>query len=123
MNALPLFLVTILGFGLIAALIIWIVSKLNLGLEADSFGSAIIAAIVITVIGGILTVLLGQTGLMDGNGLVIGLVQLIITALVLMLGARILPGLRVKGFVGALVAAVAIGAFYWLGGLLLGQLG
>jgi len=39
-----------------------------------------------------------------------------------MISARLLPGLKVAGFTGALVASIAIGAVYWLGGLLLGML-
>jgi uncharacterized membrane protein YvlD (DUF360 family) len=42
---------------------------------------------------------------------------------VLLISGRIVSGLRVKGFGGALVAAIAIGAFGWLITLLLGAIG
>lgn len=122
MNTLiPLLIATVI-IGLISGFVIWIVSKLKLDLEVDSFGSAFIAAIVIAFVAGVITLLLGLAGIMDGGGLIGGIVHLLVSVFVLMISARILPGLRVAGFVGALVASVAIGAIYWLGGLLLGAL-
>jgi putative membrane protein len=116
----PLLIVTAI-IGLISGLIIWIVGKLRLGLEINGFGSAFIAGIVIAVIAGIITLLLGLVGIMDGGGLIGGIIHLFISAIVLMISSRILPRLRVEGFAGALVASIAIGAVYWLGGLLLGM--
>jgi putative membrane protein len=115
----PLLIVTAF-IGLISGFVIWIVSKLRLGLEADGFGSAFVAAIFIAVVAGILTVLLGMAGFIDGGGLVGGLVHLVISAVVLMICSKILPGLKVKSFTGAFVASLAIGIIYWFGGLLLG---
>jgi putative membrane protein len=115
----PLLLVAVL-IGLISGFVIWIVSKLRLGLEVDGFGSAFVAAVIIAVVAGILTFLLGIAGFMDGGGLIGGLVHLVISAFVLMICSKILPGLKVKGFTGAFVASLSIGMFYWLGGLLLG---
>ena len=43
---------------LVSALVIWIVSRLNLGLTVKSYGSAIIASIVIAVISGFILWLL-----------------------------------------------------------------
>lgn len=120
MNTLvPLLIVTVI-IGLISGFVIWIVGKLRLGLEVDGFGSAFIAGIVIALLAGIITLVLGLAGIEFGEGLVGGIVHLIIAALVLMVSGRILPGLKVKGFTGALVVSIAIGAVYWLGGLLLG---
>lgn len=106
--------------GLVAGFVIWVVSKLGLGLAVDSFGRAFVAAIVIALVGGIITWLLSLAGVQDSDGLIGGIVHLLITAVVLLISDRLLPGLNVKGFTGAIVAALAIGAFYWLGGLLLG---
>ncbi len=80
----------------------------------------IIAAIVIAFVAGVITLLLGLAGIEFGGGLVGGIVHLIIAAIVLMISDRFLSGLKVAGFGGALVASIAIGAVYWLGGLLLG---
>ncbi len=104
--------------ALISGFIIWIVSKLGLGLEVDNFGSAFIAAIIIAIVGAIITWLLGVLGIsFDGNWLA-AIVQLIIAAIVLLISDRLLKGLRVAGFVGALVAAIAIGVIYFLIGWL-----
>jgi len=47
---------------------------------------------------------------------------LIIAAVVLLISDRLLKGLRVAGFVGALVAAIAIGVVYWVLAWLVGLL-
>ena len=104
---------------LIAALVIVIVSKLNLGLTVKSYGSAIIAAIVIAVVGGVVNWLLVSVLKMQvGADLLGAIFLLIIAAVVLMLSDRFLPGLEVKGFKGALIAAAAIAVIYWLLSLL-----
>lgn len=115
----PLLIVTAI-IGLISGFIIWIVGKLRLGLKVDGFGSAFIAGIVIAVVAMSITLLLSFSGVQDSEGLVGGIVHLIISAIVLMISDKLLPGLKVAGFTGALVASIAIGAVYWLGGLLLG---
>jgi len=122
MNTFVPLMIATLVIGLISGLVIWIVGKLRLGLEVDGFGSAFIAGIVIAFIAGIISFVLGIAGIMDGGGLIGGIVHLVITAVVLMISARFLAGLRVKSFTGALLASIFIGAVYWLGGLLLGKL-
>jgi putative membrane protein len=108
--------------GFISGFVIWIVGKLGIGLEVRGFGSAFIAAIVIAAVAGIFTLLLAVAGVQDGDGLIGGIAHLIIAAVILMISARFLPGLKVSGFGGVLLAAAAIGAFYWLGGSALGQI-
>lgn len=120
MNTLWGLLIGITIIGLISAPVIWVVGKLRLGLEVHGFGSAFLAAIVIAVVAGLITWLLSMAGVQDEAGMIGGLVHLMISALILMVCGRFLPGLRVDGFGGALVASVAIGSVYWLGGLLLG---
>jgi len=122
MNTLIPLLIATAIIGLISGFIIWIVSKLRLGLQVNDFGSAFIAAIIIAVVAGFITWLLGIAGIEFGEGLVGGLVHLFVSAIVLMISARFLPGLKVKGFAGAVVASIAIGAVYWLGGLVLGMI-
>jgi putative membrane protein len=120
MNTLVPLLIATVVIGLISGFVIWIVGKLRLGLEVNGFGSAFLAGIVIAFLAGFITLLLGLAGIEFGGGLVGGLVHLIISAIVLLISGRLLSGLRVAGFGGALVASIAIGAVYWLGGLLLG---
>lgn len=121
MNTLWGLLIAVAIVGLISGFVIWIVGKLKLGLEVSGFGSALIAAIVIAVVAGIITWLLSIAGVQDGGGLIGGIVHLIISAIILMISDKFLSGLKVAGFAGALVASIAIGAVYWLGGLLLGM--
>lgn len=108
--------------GLISGFVIWVVGKLGLGLEVDGFGSAFIAAIIIAIVGGIINWLLGALGITIGGGWLGALIHLIIAAVVLMVSDRLLKGLRVAGFTGALIAAVAIGIVYWLIGWAAGLL-
>jgi putative membrane protein len=107
--------------ALISGFVIWIVSKLGLGLEVDGFGAAFIAAIVISLVGSVITQLLGLVISIEG-GWVGAIVHLIIAVVVLLISDRLLKGLRVAGFVGALVAAIAIGVVYQILGWLVGLL-
>jgi putative membrane protein len=116
-------IVGILIAAAIGGLVIWIVGKLGLGLEVDGFVPAFIAAIVIAVAAGLITWLLGLVGITIGGGILGAIVHLIIAAVVLMISGDIVPGLRVKGFTGALIAAIAMGVVGWLIGLIVGALG
>lgn len=97
-----------------AGFIIWIVGKLGLGIEVSGFGAAFIAAIVIAIVGGLITWLLGLLNITIAGGWLGAIINLIIAAIVLMISGRFVPGLTVKGFTGALVAAIAIGVVTWL---------
>lgn len=122
MNTLWGLLIEVAIVGSLSGLVIWMVGRLGLGLEVDGFGSAFLAAIVIAIVSGLITWLLSIAGIQDGNGLIGGIVHLMISALTLMVCGRFLPGLKVAGLLGALAASFAIGAVYWLGGLLLGRI-
>ena len=108
---------------LISALVIWIVSKLNLGLTVRGYGAAIIAALVIAVVGGVILWLLGLLGITIGGGLLGAIVLLIVAAVVLMLSDKFVPGMQVKGFSGAIIAAIAIAVVSWIVSWLFGLLG
>jgi putative membrane protein len=110
MSAIIGFIITLL----IAALVIWIVSKLGLGMEVDGFGSAIMAALVIALVTWIVMWILGLLGISFGTGWLGAIVALIVSAVVLMISDKFLSGMKVNGFVGALIAAVAIGVVQWL---------
>ena len=100
--------------ALFSAVVIWIVGKLGLGLTVSGFGAAFIAGIVIAVVGGLVTWLLGAFGITIGGGLLGAIIHLIIAALVLMFAGNMVKGLKVNGFGGALVAAIAIAVVAWL---------
>jgi putative membrane protein len=115
-------MISVIIVGVFSVLAIWIVSKLHLGFEVDGFGNVLLTALAVAIVAGILTMVVGFAGSMDGDGLVGGIVHLVASAIVLIIIARLLPGVRVSGFIGVIVASIAIGLFYWLGGLLLGAL-
>ena len=107
-------IIGILIGALFSGLIIWIVGKLGLGLEVTGFGAAFIAAIVIAVVGWVINWLLGLLGLTFGPGLLDAIIHLVVAAVVLLVSGNFVSGLKVKGFTGALVAAIAIAAVAWL---------
>jgi putative membrane protein len=107
----------ILGILLAAAaggLVIWIVSKLGLGLSVQGFVPAMIAAIVIAVVGGIIAWILEIVGIRIGGGILGAIINLVIAAIVLLLSGKLFKGLQVNGFGGAIVGAIGIGVVTWL---------
>jgi putative membrane protein len=107
-------LIGILLGALFTGLIIWIVGKLGLGLTVSGFGPAYVAAIVIAVLNGLVVWLLGALGVTIGGGFLGAVILLVISAIVLLLAGNFVKGLVVKGFMGALIASVAIAAVGWL---------
>ncbi len=108
--------------ALLSGLIIWVVGKFGLGLEVTGFGPAYIAAIVIAVVSWLITWLLGLLGVTIGAGLLGAIIHLIIAAVVLMFAGNMVKGLQVKGFTGALIAAIAIAVVAWLATWVIGLL-
>lgn len=106
-----------------AAVVIYIVGRLNLGLTVDGFAPAIVAAAVIAIVGGIIAWLLGALGITIGGGWLGALINLVIAAVVLLVSDRFVKGMKVNGFVGAIVAAIAIGVVSWIINWLLGLFG
>ena len=98
----------------VAALVIWIVARLKLGLTVSGFGAAIIAALVIAVVSAVILWLLGLLGITLGGGFWGAIVALIVAAVVLLLSDRFVPGMQVKGFTGAIIAAIAIAVVSWI---------
>ena len=116
----------LLGFVvalLVSALVIYIVGMLNLGLTVGSYWNAIVAAIVIAIVGAVVNWLLGLLGITIGGGFLGAIVLLIVAAVVLLISDRFLSGMEVKGFVGAIVAAIAIAVVSWLVMWVLGLIG
>ena len=108
---------------IVAALVIFIVGRLNLGLTVSGFGAAIIAALVIAIVGTIVLWLLGLLGLTFGGGLLGMIIYIIVAAIILMISDRCVPGMKVNGFTGAIVAAIAIGVVAWIVTWLFGLIG
>ncbi len=98
---------------LLAALVIFIVGRLGLGLTVDGFVPALIAAAVIAIVGAVVVWLLNLGFQVQGAWL-IAIVNLIVAAVVLLIADRFVPGMKVAGFGGAIIAAIAIGVVAWL---------
>ena len=100
---------------LLSALVIYVVGRLNLGMEVASFTAAIITAVVIAIVTGIINWLLGLVGIdFVDPGILGAILALVVAAVVLMISDRFVSGMRVNGFVGALIAAIAIGVGNWI---------
>ncbi len=106
--------------AVISGLIIWIIGKLNLGLEVENFGWAIIAGVFIAVVTNLILQFLGNFNVIT-TGFIGAIIYVVVAASVILSGGSFLRGLKVKGYTGALIAAVAIavinGVATWLIGL------
>ena len=110
LEALIAFVVTLI----VAAVVIWLVGRFNLGLEVDSFTSAIIAALVIAIVTAVVMWLLGILGITFGTGWLGAIVALIVSAIILMISDKFVSGMKVHGFGGAIIAAIAIAVINWI---------
>lgn len=91
----------------VSALILIVVSKILPGFEVDGFGPAIIAAIVIGLVNGTLGFIL-RILTFPINFLTLGLFSFVITALMILLASKIVPGFKINGFWPALYGALLI---------------
>jgi putative membrane protein len=117
------YIISFLVALIVSAVVIYIVGRLNLGLTVSGFGAAIISALVIAIVGAIVYWLLGLLGITIGGGLLGAIIYLIIAAIILMISDRFVAGMKVNGFTGAIVAAIAIGVVTWIVAFLLGLIG
>ena len=102
------------------AIVIYIVSRLGLGLTVSSFTDALIAGAVIAIVAWLVNWLLVEVFEISVGASWLGaILNLVVAAVVLMIADRFVPGMKVNGFVGALIAAIAIAVVAWLIGLLL----
>ena len=102
------------------AIVIYIVGRLNLGMTVDGFVGAFVAGAVIAVVSWLVNwLLVSVLKISIGAGWFAALISLVVAAVVLLISDRFVPGMRVQGFVGAIVAAIAIAVVAWLIGLLL----
>jgi len=94
----------------VSTLLLLLVSQLVTGIHFDSFGSALLAALVLGVVNFLVRPILVLITL-PVTILTLGLFLIVVNALMLMLTSALVPGFRVAGFVPALVAAVLLGLF------------
>lgn len=109
-------IIGILIGALFSGLIIWVVGRLGWGIEVDGFGPAFLTAIVIAVFTSLANWFWGIIGYTPEGGWLGAVTHLILAAGFLVAAGSLIKGLRVKGFSGALIAAVAIAAVGWLVG-------
>jgi putative membrane protein len=115
-------IVSIVVAWLLAALVIYVVSRLNLGMTVDGFMSALVAAAVIAIVTWVVVWILGLLGVVVGDSLFGLLIALVVAAFVLMLGDSFVSGMKVRGFIGAVVSAIAIAIVTWLAYWVIGLL-
>jgi putative membrane protein len=114
MEAIVGLIIGILIGAVLSGAIIWLVSKLNIGLTVNSFGWAMLAGLFI----GTLTNLFNH--LLPGmNEVITMVIHLVISAGVILLAGKLFSGVNVKGLKGALIAAVAIAVVGFVLALLL----
>ncbi len=89
--------------ALIFGLIIWIIGKLNLGIQLKNYWWAVTLGILISAFTNFLHVLVPDT-----NAIISGILGIVVTALVITVSANRLKGIQSRGFAGALVAAISI---------------
>lgn len=95
-------------YFLAAAAAIWSLGKLELGLTISSSGSAVVAAIAVTLMTALVMWLVTLLGMPIGDGFS-GLIALVIAAVVLLVSDRLTSGMKVHGILGAVIGALAIG--------------
>ena len=113
-------IVTLVISIVVAAVVLLIVDRLNLGLRVGGFLNAIIAAVAIALTSWVVMTLLAALHftIAGPTGLINAIIYLIVAAVVLIIAARIVPGFVVNGFKGALIAAIAIAVLNWVASLL-----
>ena len=99
--------------AIVAAILIWIVGKLGLGMQVDGFGPAILTGLLYGVLNAVIHWLLGLVNFAPA-GFWLFLTNLVISAIALLLAARAVKGVRVSGFLGAVIAVLGMAGVSWL---------
>lgn len=90
--------------GLIFGLLIWFVSKLNIGLHVDNYLWAVTLGFLISAFTRFVFVVLPEASI-----IVSAIIGVVTTAVTIFVAASRLKGIRTDGFMGAIATAVAIG--------------
>jgi putative membrane protein len=120
MSIILVLVVAALVGALINALLIWVIGKLGVGMEVDGFGPAFLTAILMAVFTVIIHFVWNLLNFSPGAGWSGFVTNLVASAAALLTAGGIVKGLRVKGFVGALVAVLGMAGVGWLVNWLIG---
>ena len=104
---------------LLTSALLMIVAKLVSGIEISSWGSAFIAAIVLGLVNALVRPLMVVLTI-PFTVITFGLFLFVINAFMLMLVGKIVPGLKVQGFLPALLGSLLLAALNVLIGLMFG---
>ena len=105
---------------LVTAALLMIVAKVVSGVEVTSWGSAIIAALVLGLVNAIVKPIMVLLTF-PITILTLGLFLLVVNALMLWLVAALVPGMKIKGFLPAFLGALLLTVLNLVVGLVLGQ--
>jgi putative membrane protein len=111
-------LLNIILTWLVTALSLFIISRLNIGIDINSVGTAVVAAIVIGLINALLRPIVAFLAF-PLTVLTLGLFALVINALMFMLAAALVDGFRLRnGFGSALIGSILLsllnGLIFWI---------
>ena len=103
------FIVTVL----ITAVGLFIVSRLNLGLQIDNLTTTLVAALVLGLLNAFVRPILGFLSL-PITILTLGLFSLVLNVLMILLMGALVKGVHVNGFLGALIASIVLSILTWI---------
>ena len=119
MSALLVLVVAALVGALLNALLIWVIGKLGVGMEVDGFGPAFLTAILMAVFSVITHLIWNLFNFTPGTGWSGFITNLVASAGSLLVAGGIVKGLRVRGFLGAVLAVLGMTGVSWLAGWLI----
>ena len=106
--------------AIFSGLVLWVVGKLGWGIEVDGFGPAYLAAVIIAILSAVVHwIWQAVFNYTPPAGLAGAVSNLLVAAILLQFVGGRIKGLRVKGFSGAIIAALAVAAVAWVIGLVL----
>ena len=102
-------IVSLLIACLVTAISLLIISKLPTGVEIDSFGKALVSAVVFGILNALLKPILDVLAL-PLTILTLGVFAVVVNAIIFGLAAALVTGFRLRwGFWSALIGAIALG--------------
>jgi len=92
---------------LLSAVALIVVANIVPGIQVDSFGAAMIAAVVIGLVSATLGIVL-KLLLLPFIILTLGIVYFLINGMMLMLASALVPGFRVRGWMAATIGSIVL---------------